>query len=444
MSANNKVIWSEGLFLQPQHFQQQERYLERYVEGRCQALVPYSWGFTDVEIERDLLAVGRFGLRRAAGIFPDGTPFRMPDDEPLPPPLEIGEQAKNQVISLALPLRRGDAVQVATTTDGDELARHGFGEWDARNNAANVGDPATLQVGPLRTRLLLSSAPSHAYSCVPMAHLVECRTDGQVVLDDTFIPTVLVVRAAPRLRSYLGELRGKLRLKGDSLRGRVVATSRGGQAEFNEYLTLQVINRLEAVISHHASTELLHPEALFRLLIAAAGELSTFTTHEKRCPVLPPYKHDRLRESFEPVAIALEKMLNYVGESSVVDIPIEAKRFNMHVAIVAEKELFDTAMFVLATHADLPSEDMRRRFPAQFRIGTVERIRDMVRLQLPGVPLHPMPAPPPQLPFYAGQVYFELDQSHEMWSQLRASGSLALHVNGEFPGLALKLWAIRR
>ena len=91
MSAHNKVIWSEGLFLQPQHFQQQDRYFERYVETRCQALIPHSWGFTEIELERDLLSIGKFGLRRAAGVFPDGTPFRMPDDEPLPAPLDIGD-----------------------------------------------------------------------------------------------------------------------------------------------------------------------------------------------------------------------------------------------------------------------------------------------------------------------------------------------------------------
>ena len=279
---------------------------------------------------------------------------------------------------------------------------------------------------------------------MPLAHLVDCRTDGQVVLDESFIPTVLTVRAATRLTTFLGELRGKLHTVGESLRGRVVATSRGGLAELSDFLMLQVVNRLEPIVSHYANTGLLHPEALFRLYVAAAGELATFTTHEKRCPALPPYKHDRLRESFDLVVKTLIDMLNYVPQSAAVDIPIEAKRFNMHVAVVAEKDLFDNAMFVLATQADMPGEEMRRRFPAQFRIGTVERIRDMVRLQLPGIPLHPLPTPPPQLPFYAGQVYFELDQTDAIWAQLRASGSLALHVNGEFPGLALKLWAIRR
>ena len=38
MSDKNRVVWSEGLFLRPQHFQQQERYLEACLQGRAGAL----------------------------------------------------------------------------------------------------------------------------------------------------------------------------------------------------------------------------------------------------------------------------------------------------------------------------------------------------------------------------------------------------------------------
>ena len=106
MSAHNRVIWSDGLFLQPQHFQQQERYFERFMEARCQGLVPHSWGFTEIEFEADLLSIGKVALRRLAGVFPDGTPFRMPDDDPLPKPLDIGTDARDQLLFLAVPLRR--------------------------------------------------------------------------------------------------------------------------------------------------------------------------------------------------------------------------------------------------------------------------------------------------------------------------------------------------
>src|SRR6188472_4332110 len=124
MSAHNKVVWSEGLFLQPQHFQQQDRYLERYIETRCEPLIPHSWGFTEIELERDLLSIGKFGLRRAAGVFPDGTPLRMPDDDPLPVPIDIESPDRDQVVYLAVPLRRAESLEVERAPDSAALVRH--------------------------------------------------------------------------------------------------------------------------------------------------------------------------------------------------------------------------------------------------------------------------------------------------------------------------------
>ena len=112
-------------------------------------------------------------------------------------------------------------------------------------------------------------------------------------------------------------------------------------------------------------------------------------------------------------------------------------------AIVADRTLYSTAVFILAARADLPAEELRRRFPAQIKVGPVERIRDLVNLQLPGVPVMPVPVAPRQIPFHAGFAYFEFDQSNELWDQLRNSGGMAMQVAGEFPGLAMELWAIR-
>ncbi len=64
-----------------------------------------------MEIERDLLAIGKLGLRRARGVFPDGTPFTMPENEPLPAPLEIGAQLRDQLVYLAVPLKKAGALQ---------------------------------------------------------------------------------------------------------------------------------------------------------------------------------------------------------------------------------------------------------------------------------------------------------------------------------------------
>jgi type VI secretion system protein ImpJ len=47
------------------------------------------------------------------------------------------------------------------------------------------------------------------------------------------------------------------------------------------------------------------------------------------------------------------------------------------------------------------------------------------------------------LPYHSGFQYFELEQSGDLWKQLKGAGGVALHVAGEFPGLQLELWAIR-
>ena len=442
MSIHNKVVWSEGLFLQPQHFQQQERYFERYVEARCRGLASNSWGFTDLELERDLLAIGKFGVRRLAGVFPDGTPFRLPDDDPLPSPIDIDATVRDQVIHLAVPLRRAGESEV-DREGGSDAVRHQLTELPARDVSSSSPDTAVLEVATLRTRLLPASSLTDAYASIPLAHVIECRSDRQVVLEDRFIPTVLQSRASARLSTTCTELLGLLHQRGEALASRVAATGRGAAAEFADFLMLQAINRHEPLFAHFADSGLVHPELLYQACACAAGELATFTTTSKRPPGWPGYQHDRLRESFDPVIAALRASLSVVLEQNAVPIPLESRKYGISVAIVNDRSLYSTAVFILAARADLPTEELRRRFPAQLKIGPVERIRELVTLQLPGVPVSPLPVAPRQIPFHAGFAYFELDQHTELWEQLKSSGGLAMHVAGEFPGLSMEFWAVR-
>ena len=443
MSEFNKVVWSEGLFLRPQHFQQQDRFFERYVETRCAQLRSHTWGFTELELEPDLLAIGKIGVRRASGVFPDGTPFRMPEDEPLPAPLELGSQVRDQLVTLAIPLRRAGSLDAGRGNGVDGLVRHSIAELETNDSSAGSPATALLEVAALRSRLLLASEPGEAYARIPTAHVVECRADRQVLLDDRFIPTVLDARCSTRLATFTAELQGLLHQRGEALAGRVAATGRGSAAEIAEFLLLQIVNRYEPLVAHLVSSGLVHPEDLYRVCLSAAGELATITTASKRPPSFGTYQHERLRESFEPVVLALRSALSAVLEQAAIPIPIEPKKFGISVATVVDRTLFESAVFILAARADMQTEDFRRRFAVQLKMGPVERIRDLVNLQLPGVPVSAMPVAPRQIPFHAGFVYFEVDQANELWQQLRTSGGIGMHVAGEFPGLKMEFWAVR-
>ena len=126
-----------------------------------------------------------------------------------------------------------------------------------------------------------------------------------------------------------------------------------------------------------------------------------------------------------------------------IPIPLEPRKFGISVAIVPDKTLFSTAVFILGARADGPAEYVRQRFPTQVKIAPAEKIGDLVRQGLPGVPVVPVPVTPRQIPYHAGYAYFELDQTHDLWDQLKNSGGVAIYVPGDFPGLAMEFWAIR-
>ena len=144
------------------------------------------------------------------------------------------------------------------------------------------------------------------------------------------------------------------------------------------------------------------------------------------------------------LAAALSQSLSTVLEQTAVALKLEEAQFGIKVAPLTDKSLLETAQFVLAVQADLTTEDIRRRLPAQIKLGPVEHIRDLVNNHLPGIGISALPVAPRQIPFHAGYHYFLLDNKSERWEQLKQSGGLALHVSGNYPGLKLELWAIRQ
>jgi type VI secretion system protein ImpJ len=443
MSDKNRVIWSEGLFLRPQHFQQHDRFIESFVEGRAASLRSSPWGFVEVEIERDLLSVAKIGLRRARGVFPDGTPFSIPENDLAPPPLDITAQIRDQIIYLAVPLRQAGATLSDAGSGARGFTRYRIQDMASRDVSKDSGATADIEVECLNVRLMAQSERGEDFARIPLAHVLECRADKQVLLEDRFIPSVLRSGAAPRLSTYLSEVQGLLYQRAEALAARAVASGRGGTSEIVEFLLLQAINRYEPLITHLAATGNAHPEDLFAQMLQIAGELSTLTTPSRRPPKFPAYQHENLRPAFEAVIAQIRQCFLEAIGSNVVEIPLVQKKFGMRVGKVADPSLFDSAVFVLAARAEVGSEDFRRRFPAQCKIGPIDKIVDLVNLALPGIAMQPMPVAPRQLHNIAGSHYFELERGTELWRALKSSGGIAIHQAGDFPGLSMECWAIR-
>jgi type VI secretion system protein ImpJ len=442
MAREDKVIWSEGMFLQPQHFQQHDRYLENLLESRVAPAAPHGWGFSRLAVDESALALGKLALSAAGGVFPDGTPFDFPATHAGPLPLDVPPAARDQLILLTVPLRRAHARE-AQLAPGEEsgLERYAVVESEVADSTADGS--ALIQTGRLRLRLMLQSELTDAYACLGAVRLVERRPDNMLVLDRQYIPPSLVVAEHRVLAGYAAEIAGMLHQRGEELAAQVTQPGRGGVGEIADFLLLQTVNRYEPLFMSHTRARLLHPEQLYLSCLQLAGDLSTFSRENRRAPSYPDYLHDNLEKTFVPLVDDLRRSLSMVLHRSAIPIDLQDRKFGVRVALISDQDLLRSASFVLAVNAKLSPDVLRARFPSQVKIGPVERIRDLVSLQLPGIPLRPMPVAPRQIPFHAGFNYFELERSGELWNELERSGRMAMHIAGDFPGLELEFWGIR-
>lgn len=441
----NRVVWHEGLFLRPQHLQQQERFYQHWIEGRCQNTRPFNWGVTQLEIDEQLLKLGKISISRAQGIFSDGTPFDIPANTPPPAPYDVPKGTKNCILYLAIPLVQENALLMEDKDSGSKsLTRYGIKDIQVSDlHSGKIEGDADLQVGELNVSLLPDTDKLNAYSVISIARIIERDKNGVVLLDNDFIPTVMHCNTSEQLSTFMKEVQGLLKHRGDSLAGRLAAPGSAGISEITDFLLLQLVNGYEPLLRHLSASKGIFPEELYRVLVNLSGELATFTREERRPVNFKDYIHEQQQVSFEFVMNEIRIALSAVIEQKAIGIDIIERKYGIWIAVINDKTLLDDSMFVLAVKADAATEKIRSKFPKQSTIANVEGIRELVNAHIPGIELTPLAVAPRQIPYHTGFSYFEFNKQHEFWEKLSSSGGLAVHVGTKLDNLELELWAIR-
>lgn len=438
-----KVVWSEGMFLRPHHFQQSESYFHHLMHARAEFQHPWLWGFFDLDINQTLLRQGKVALNSASGLLPDGTYFSFRDGRNAPAPLSIADHSAGAKVVLALPARRGGRDEVIFDEAGDSLARFVSFEQEVEDfNAVAMGQ-TTVQFGRLRLKLMLASELSAEWTAIGVVRFSDTRSENQLRLDTTYIPPLLNSTASTVMCDYLHDLQNILTQRCQQLGRRLQQPGRFNQADTVDFMLLARLNYHFGQISHVNNLPLLHPEQLWRQWLAFACELTTWTPRRFPEHDLPAYRHDDLAACFADLMVMLRHGLSQVLEEHAIQLVLADRSHGLSVATVADNAMIRECGFVLAVRADLPGEMLHTHFPAQMKIAPVAKIRDLVHLQLPGLVLRAMPTAPPQIPWHAGYSYFELEKGGELWKEMEKSGAFALHLAGDFPGLEMQFWAIR-
>lgn len=443
MTKAEKVVWTEGMFLRPHHFQRTESYLLNQVREWGGMQRSYLWGFLDLELDEAMLRQGCITLSYCSGLLTDGTFFQVRNERNGLLPLKIPDNLTNEKVVLALPVRRGEREEVIFREDPASLARFIAFEQEVEDyNAISVGS-ATVQFGYLRLTLMLEKDLTAEWTAIGVAFVRDKCHDNHVRLDNSYIPPMLNANNSPQICSMLNDLHGLLVLRSQQIGERLRQHGRFNTSELIEFTLLSLVNRHLGEVSHLKMLPHLHPEMLWRNWLPFATELATWTSQRTAESVLPIYDHDDLAGCFSKLMLLVRQGLSLVMEDHAIQLPLNERSHGLNIATVPDTSMVHEFGFVLAVKANVPSEHLQIHFPAQMKVAPVSKIRDLVQLQLPGIMLRAMPVAPPQLPWHAGYSYFELDKGGDLWHEMDKSGAFALHLAGAFPGLDMEFWAIR-
>jgi len=440
MSWYTKVAWSEGLFLRPHHLQQNDRYHEHLLESRVRHATPYPWGFSELEIDRDLAQQSKFALRRAAGIMPDGTPFSIPNDSPLPLAIVVPETAAGQIVWLSIPIGAANTRE-ADDREAESAARYIIGAETFIDSSSKLRIEEEIDVAFPRLGFELRKTSKPGYIGLGIAKITEVR-DKTIIFDEKYVPPVLVCQAHPAVAGWIDRAIGWIDNKLEELARYAADPSAGGGLQSVEYLVLQLLNRHIAVLKHFRGSSYVHPERLFEEFLRLVGELATFATPERRAREYPAYDQDDLENVFGPVMRDLQDFLSARLGRRAIRLEIIERAQNAFVSPIRDRSLFRNATLLLEVTARRPLVEIQNDFPHLFKVGPNTKMNEIVHANLPGVPLVHLPTPPPHIRAITDHVYFYLDRKSPLWPEFSVAASIGMHFAGDWPELELHLWAI--
>ncbi len=437
------VIWAKGTFLTPQHLQFQDRFLENVLDFKLVALQFCPWGFAELQIDRAALSTGSLLLTRAAGLFPDGLVFEIPDSDPAPGSRDLGSSfgpdQDSLDVYLAIPQYQDRGLNV---TVGDKIGDARYQAKIALRRDENSGlAEKPVQIAQKNFRLLVEGEPQQGSTTMRIGR-VQRTTAGTYQLDPHFVPPLLDLSTSEYLMAILRRLVEILAAKGSTLAGlrrqKNLSLADFTASDIANFWLLYTANTYFPLFRHILESKKGHPEGLFTAMLALGGSLSTFSTNVQPRD-LPLYDHDNLGGCFTDLDEKLRALLETVVPSNFVSLPLKLTQPSIYATALANDKYLTNTRLYLAVSADLSEADLLKRAPQLIKASSATHIERLIRSALPGIQFSYVPSPPGAIPIKLNYHYFSLNQSGGEWETVLRARNFAAYVPADIPNPQLEL-----
>lgn len=449
MANRQKVIWFEGMCLDPHHFQQWDRHHRFLQDSAMRAAIPYAWGISELSIDKEALANGQFILLKCRGVTDDGLVFNIPEDDPAPLARSVRDIFRPTDSSLSacltVPLER-DRGRNCRLEEGPVTGETRYWFKNIAVLDENSGaDERPVGVGQANFQIRFGTEPQQDLSALKIAEIVRAP-DGSFALSERFIPPCLALEGSSVLTAMTRRLVELLVARSSALSSSLLSGAAGDLAaqDLRFFLALKTLSGYTPVIHHFHRVARIHPEVLYRKLLELAGQLAIFMTDGGSEPWnAPPYEHDGLSECFEQLDLRIRTALeSLVPSARFFRVALDRKAETLYESRPIDPGLLAKAKFFLIVSGDMPELKMIEVIPNNFRVASPEMMPIILSTFQKALPLKYVSSPPTGVPKKEGACYFQLDSAGPFWEAIVRSAALAVFTPKEWAHLTVEVIAV--
>lgn len=447
MIPSSKVLWGEGLFLRPQHFQRQDAYHEWRLAEAMRTLHPYAWGLRRLSVDVSGLASGVLRVDELSLVFPDGEFVAAPDEDALPAPITLASLPPQKVEvtfhAAIAPLRQqaGNAALDEAGGDSSVHYRHTMAEAADLFTQAAHAEVALLK---RNVRLLADHEPREHLITLPICRLRR-NAAGVFELDTRFVPPSVSVQACPALSALLRRMLDMLQAKVDALYGfhrepsRHVIEFRSGDVA--SFWLLHTASAACASLLHLRQHPGMHPERLYERMLELAGALMTFSKSHT-LNELPSYDHARPEPSFASLEDIIRNLLETVISTRFFSIALNETKPSFHLGRLDSEQITSNTTFYLGVTAAMPASELVEAVPMRFKLAAPDDVDKLVLSAMAGVRLAHAAQVPAAIPVRPGAFYFALESRGALYERMLQAQAVSIYAPAGIQDLQLELIAI--
>ncbi|WP_213303581.1 type VI secretion system baseplate subunit TssK [Paraburkholderia sacchari] len=441
-----KPLWARGIFMTPQHFQQQALWEQYANDQNARMSSPDAWGVIDVALDSKALSVERLRLTKLAVRLRDGTLIDSETADWLPSARSLADVPANvEAVTVLAGVALVDPQGGNCVEPGEKPARPRRSTREFVHAVDINGEgKEEISVERLVVALLFDFEKPDDYVTCPIARLVR-TPQGRFEQDESFVPPCLFLSASARLTQRMRRLSEILTAKSASLAVR--RKERSDQiADFAVsdvalFWLLNSVNSTWPELARLTQAPDQHPERLYAVLARLAGSLLTFSTTET-LQAIPAYDHRAPEPVFAELESLIRVLLDAVIPSRVVPIALERLRPSMWLGRINDDRLTEDVDYYLSVRATLPAHALLEQLPALCKMGAPDEVEQVVNSALAGITLRPVSRLPAAIPVRIENQYFAVDSSDPGFKRMISARACQIYLPSSIPEAELELYAV--